>query len=30
MKILIITVVIAGCLLETFGVHWLTQAMVTQ
>ena len=30
MKILIITVVVVDCILETTGVHWLTQAMVTQ
>ena len=30
MKIVIITVVIVGCILESAGVHWLTQAMVTQ
>ena len=30
MKILIITVVVVGCILETVGVHWLTVAMVTQ
>ena len=30
MKIVIITVVLVGCVLETVGVHWLTLAMVTQ
>ena len=30
MKILIIAVVVVGSILETTGVHWLTQAMVTQ
>ena len=30
MKIIIITVVVVGCILETVGVHWLTLAMVTQ
>ena len=30
MKIIIITVVLVGCILESAGVHWLTQAMVTQ
>jgi len=30
MKILIIVLVIAGCALETAGVHWLTEAMRAQ
>jgi hypothetical protein len=30
MKVLIITTLVVGCLLESFGVHWLTRALTTQ
>lgn len=30
MKILVIVIIVVGCVLETTGVHWLTQALVTQ
>ena len=30
MKLLILLIVVVGCTLETFGIHWLTQWMVTQ
>jgi len=30
MKVVVITIIVGGCLLESFGIHWLTRFLMTQ